>query len=495
MRLRKLTITLMLIASLLIGAGGTYFGMSLFAASSGQGTSEGHRQIESEENGGGKKAPEDNESKVSFEKVKRAYELITKNYYKEVDGDELINGAIQGMIDSLDDRFSVYMDPEAARQFTQSLSSSYQGIGAEVSMVNGIVTIMSPFKGSPADKAGLRANDQIISINGKSITGLDLYEAVQKIRGKKGTTVTLGIKREGSDEIMKVKVTRGEIPIETVHKDTVKKDGKVYGIIQITSFSEGTADEFHEALDALESQGIAGLVIDVRGNPGGYLGSVTKIADELIPNDEPIVQVVDRNGNKKRYFSNLEEKKEYPIVGLINGGSASAAEILSGALQEAGGYKLVGTKSFGKGTVQTEFNVGKGRLKLTIMKWLTPDGHWIHKKGLKPDISVKQPEYFYAHPITVEKGETLAYNENNDKVKNAQIMLEGLGFETGREDGYFGKQTVTAVKAFQNENGLSATGKIDKKTAKMLDQKILQAVDKKKNDLQLQTALGYLENQ
>lgn len=478
----------MLIAALIVGAAGMYAGIEGYShiAAPNHSAPKGQPPLQKGKHDGGA-------SNASFAKVQQAYDVISKNFYKNVDKEKLLNGAIRGMVESLGDRFSVYMDPNTARQFSQSLASSYGGIGAQVSMVNGKVTIMSPFKGSPADKAGLRANDQIVSINGKSIAGLSLYEAVQKIRGKKGTTVKLGVKHQGSSDVMKVELMRGSIPVQTVYKDTVKKDGHLFGIIEITSFSRGTADEFSKALKALQNKGIDGLVVDVRGNPGGYLGSVTQIADQLVPNGKPIVQVEDRNGNKKRYFSNMKKKRDYPIVGLINGGSASAAEILSAALQQAGGYPLIGTTSFGKGTVQTEFNIGKGRLKLTIMKWLTPDGDWINKKGITPNVKVKQPKYFYAQPITVKESKTLAYSQNNDNIKNAQIMLEGLGFETGRDDGYFSKQTETAVKAFQKVNHLPATGKIDSKTASALDQRVLKAADQKKNDLQLQTALQVLE--
>lgn len=494
MKLSKLTLSLMLVAALVIGAGGMYVGMTSLSAGSHSTHSKSDSKSEQQQKQPAKNKG-DGSGNVSFNTVQQAYQIISSRFYKKTDKNKLLNGAIRGMVQSLGDRFSVYMDPKTARQFTQSLASSYSGIGAQVSMVNGKVTIMSPFKGSPADQAGLRANDQIVSINGKSLAGLSLYDAVQKIRGEKGSKVMLGVKRQGVSDVMKISVTRGDIPVHTVHQDTVKKDGNLYGIIEITSFSQGTADEFGKALHSLESKHIDGLVIDVRGNPGGYLGAVTKIGDMIIPDNKPIVQVEDRDGNKKQYFSTLKKKKPYPIVGLLNSGSASAAEILSGALKEAGGYPLVGTTSFGKGTVQTEFKIGKGHLKLTIMKWLTPEGHWINKKGIKPNYKIKQPAYYYAHPITIKKDETLSFNENGDQIKNAQVMLKGLGFETGRNDGYFNQQTVSAVKAFQKVNHLSVTGKIDTKTASVLDEKVLKSVDKKKNDLQLQTALSVLEKE
>jgi carboxyl-terminal processing protease len=210
-----------------------------------------------------------------------------------------------------------------------------------------------------------------------------------------------------------------------------------------------------------------------------------------VPKDKPYVQIEDRNGEKQRFFSPLSKKKDYPISVLIDRGSASASEILAAALKEAGGYEIVGEKSFGKGTVQQALPMGDGStIKLTLYKWLTPDGNWIHKKGVEPTVEAKQPEYYYANPIQVEK--ELKFDMNNEQIKNAQIMLKGLGFDPGRTDGYFSKETELAVKAFQKANKLSVTGKIDQKTAQMLDTKIMELIRNGKNDIQLEYAMKVL---
>ncbi|MGC4376834.1 S41 family peptidase [Fictibacillus sp. Mic-4] len=469
-----------MVLSLLAGAGAMYAGMAIFGdglTTAKSGAIENMPPAHS-------KADVQNE----FKKLELAYKLIESNYYKNVNSDELLEGAIQGMIKTLKDPYSAYMDKETAGQFTQSLESSFEGIGAEVGMVNDKVTIIAPFKDSPAEKAGLKPNDQIYTVDGKSLDGLDLNKAVLKIRGKKGSVVTLGIKREGVHEVMKVKVKRDTIPIETVYSDTKKVNGKTVGVLKITSFSENTGEDFKTKLESLEKKGIDGLIIDVRGNPGGYLQAVETIVDQIIPNKKPSLQIEDRNGKKQRYFSKLKEKKSYPIIGLIDGGSASASEILAGALKEAGGYELVGEKSFGKGTVQnaTDFNDGSN-IKLTIAKWLTPDGNWIHKKGIEPSQEVKQPPYFYSNFLTVEK--PLEFDMTGEQIKTAQKMLRGLGFEPGRTDGYFDEKTETAVTAFQKANDLRASGVIDKKTAERIEEKIISKVRDEKNDLQLQTAL------
>lgn len=428
------------------------------------------------------------ENENDLSKIGQAYNMILSNYVEKVDEKQLIEGAIQGMVSTLEDPYSAYMDEETAAQFNESLESSFEGIGAEVSMMEGKVTIVAPFKDSPAEKSGLKPNDQIIKIDGESIEGLDLYEAVLKIRGEKGTVVTLEVMRPGVTELMNVKVTRDTIPIETVYTDLKEYDNKKIGYIEITSFANDTAEDFIVGLNELEDKGIEGLVIDVRGNPGGLLESVEEILKQLVTKDKPYVQIENRDGEKQRFFSTLEKQKEYPIVVLTNQGSASASEILAGALKEAGGYDIVGEKTFGKGTVQQARDMGDGsNLKLTMFKWLTPDGNWIHKKGIEPTVEAKQPEYFYANPIQFEK--ELAQNMNNEKIKNAQIMLKGLGFDPGREDGYFSGETVIAVKAFQQANEIEATGTINEKTAGLIEAKVIESIRDQKNDLQLKKAM------
>jgi carboxyl-terminal processing protease len=476
----KKTTAVLMALSMLVGAGGTYVGMQLAAPDS-------DREIALVEPD--KAATNDDEKELK--KVEQAYELIKNRYVEKVDDDKLIQGAIQGMISTLNDPYSVYMDEETSEQFTESLDSSFEGIGAEVSMINGKVTIVAPIKNSPAEKAGLKPNDQILRVNGESLEGLDLYEAVLKIRGKKGTTVQLDVLRPGVKEVIKVKVVRDEIPIETVYDSVKKYNGKKVGYLEVTSFSENTAQDFKKKLAKLESEHIDGLIIDVRGNPGGYLQSVEEILKQFIPKDKPYVQIEERNGDKQRFYSDLTEKKPYPIAVLIDKGSASASEILAGAMKEAGGYKLVGETSFGKGTVQQAIPMGDGsNIKLTLYKWLTPDGHWIHKKGVKPDVEVKQPDYFHVSPLHIEK--ELSFDMNNEQVKSAQQMLKGLGFDPGRTDGYFSKETESAVKAFQKANKLPQTGKIDKNTAEVLQAKVMDAIRDDNNDVQLKTAMKVL---
>lgn len=470
-----------MVLSLLLGASVTFLVVQLL-----DNNEQPLVQQPSQNTEGGKQTNQDILSKIG-----QAYNMILSSYVEKVDEKKLIEGAIQGMVSTLNDPYSAYMDEETAAQFNDSLESSFEGIGAEVSMMEGKVTIVAPFKDSPAEKAGLKPNDQIIKIDGESIEGLDLYEAVLKIRGEKGTIVTLQVMRPGATELMEVKVTRDTIPIETVYTDMKEYNNKKLGLIEITSFAQETAEDFMTGLAELEDQGMEGLIIDVRGNPGGLLESVEEILKQLVTKEKPYVQIENREGQKQRFFSTLEKQKDYPIVVLTDQGSASASEILAGALKESGGYDIVGEKTFGKGTVQQARDMGDGsNLKLTMFKWLTPDGNWIHEKGIEPTVEVKQPDFFYANPIQFEK--ELTQNMNNEKIKNAQIMLKGLGFDPGREDGYFSGETVLAVKAFQLANNLEETGTINEKTAGAIEAKVIEAIRDEKNDQQLKKAMEVL---
>lgn len=475
-RLKRKWIALMMTGSLLTGAGGTYAAMQWVEKPMGNSTldNKDHTSLTNDTE--------------NLEKVDQAYDLILNRYVEKVDRNKLVEGAIQGMLSVLNDPYSVYMDKETAKQFTQTLDSSFEGIGAEVGMEDGKIVIVSPFKGSPAEKAGLKPHDQILKVDGKSVQGLDLNKATLKIRGKKGTTVKLEIARPSLKDPITIEVMRDEIPLETVHSSIKEQNGKKIGYLQVTSFSENTAADFKKELSILEDKHMKGLIIDVRGNPGGYLNSVENILKEFVPKDKPMVQIEKRNGDRERFFSSLKEKKEYPVVVLVDKGSASASEILAGALKEADGYHLVGETTFGKGTVQQPVSMGDGsNIKLTLFKWLTPDGNWIHKKGIKPDVEIKQPEIFHTHPIQVT--DPLEQDMNNEQVKNAQEILAGLGFSPGRNDGYFSAETTAAVKGFQQYNGLQPTGKIDSITAAKLEESAIKEMKKEKNDLQLQIAL------
>lgn len=425
-----------------------------------------------------------------FKKLYEAFSAIKKEYIQNVTNDQLVEGAIGGMVGSLEDPYSDYMDPRSAEQFTSTLHSTFQGIGTEVTLQNGRVTVVSPFKDSPAERAGLRPNDQILSVNGESLEGLDLNQAVMKIRGPKGTKAVLQIARAGVAEPITIVCVRDDIPIETVNSQIIEKNGVKVGVIGITQFSTETAKHFKDQLASLEKKGIGGLVIDVRGNPGGYLLAVKEIGEILVPKKGIIVQIEYGAGGqqKEEYRSTTDAAKPYPISLLINGGSASASEILAGALRDSGNYKLVGEKSFGKGTVQSTMEMAdKSQLKLTIAKWVTPKGDWIHKKGIEPDFKVEQPAYFNAVQLPADK--ELARDMAGNEVKNLQLILSGLNLSPGRDDGYFDEKTEQVIKQFQTSHKLPATGKVDAATRTQLEEGLRKVMRDPQNDLQLQKAI------
>lgn len=428
-------------------------------------------------------------NKEDLDKIQTALNLVKKHYVEDVDQSKLVDGAIEGIMSALDDPFSSYMGQETAQQFSEQIQGSFSGIGAEVSMENGNVVVVSPIKGSPAESAGIQPKDILLSVNGISFEGLSLNEAVTKIRGPKGSEAKIKIKRSGSAEPIELTIVRGDITIETV-SSRVEEGG--IGVIEITEFSVNTLDLFKKELAALEKQNIKGLVLDVRNNPGGVLSVVEKMSEQFIPSGKVIVQVENKKKERQQTLSK-GSSKSYPIVVLTNKGSASASEILAGALKESAGATLIGETTYGKGTVQTSFDkeFGDGSLlKITIAKWLTPDGEWIHKKGIEPDIKVSQPAYFSVAPINKEN--TLKFDDNNVDVKNAQIMLEGLGYKIGRQDGYFDTKTTNAVKLFQREQKINATGEIDKATAEAIEKSLIVLIKDPSKDTQLLRALSEL---
>jgi carboxyl-terminal processing protease len=427
-----------------------------------------------------------------LKKLETAYNLIHNQYVSVIDHDKILNGAITGMLSATEDPFSTYMSPEEAKQFQDNVDAIIDGIGAELRMKDNKVTIDFIIKGSPAEKVGLRKNDIIASVNGEKLEGLSIFQAIAKIRGMKGTQAELSILRAGAKDPLNIIVVRDQIESQTVKSEMVTKE---IGKIEIRQFSVRTVEEFKAGLVGLEKQGMKSLIIDVRDDPGGYLKKVVDIAELFIDKGKTIVQVENRDGKRQAEVSKISEPvRKYPIVVLINKGSASASEILAAALQQSAGIKLIGETSYGKGTVQETFieEMADGsNLKLTIDKWLTPNGTWIHQKGITPDIPVKQPAYFDV--MVLSKKVTLKFDMNNEDVKNMQVMLDGLGYSPKRQDGYYDAETAAAVKAFQKDYRLSETGEADEATMKELENRISDKIKDSKNDMQLNAAINLLK--
>lgn len=317
-------------------------------------------------------------------------DTIEKNYVDPVDSKKLIRGAIQGMLSSLDPHSS-FLLPDAYKELRIDTRGEFSGIGIVITMQDHVLTVISPIEGSPAYEAGIKAGDVIMKVDGQGTKNMKLWEAVKKMRGKKGTTVIITVGRKGLTEPKDFTIVRDVIPLQSVRAYTMKPG---YGYLRITNFREQTYDDVRSALDKLESgeTPLQGLVLDLRDNPGGLLEQAVKIADIFLE-DGRIVSIKGRAGShSKTYMAHPNEHKhQYPVVLLINEGSASASEIVAGALQDHGRALTLGTTSFGKGSVQAVEPLRDGSgLKLTIARYYTPNGKSIQAEGIKPDIVVKE---------------------------------------------------------------------------------------------------------
>lgn len=388
-----------------------------------------------------------------FTRLYDAFDELKDKYYVELDEEAVISGAINGMFDALDDPYTDFMNKEEASYFNEGLSSSFQGIGAEIQERNGYIMVVSPIKNSPAEKAGLLPKDVILAVDGESIQGMSASEAVLLIRGEKGTAVTLTVQR-GDAEPIEMKIVRDDIPVETVYGEM--GDDKI-AHIQITSFSEQTYKEIVTILSDLDAQGMKGIVLDVRQNPGGILTTAVDIANLFLEDGQPILQVQGRTGEPEIIKAEGGKQFTQPVTVLIDEGSASASEILAAALNESGGAQIIGVNSFGKGTMQTVSQLNdESTLKFTTGKWLTSKGNWINEKGVTPTIEVQYPSY--ASLSYVDPHTELAEGMRDKMVESAEGMLEALGYNPGKVDNLFDNDTESAIKAFQQDKELEKTG-------------------------------------
>ncbi|KAB7673038.1 PDZ domain-containing protein [Bacillus sp. B1-b2] len=431
----------------------------------------------------------ESEQRADFSKLYAAYDALVSEYYKDLDTGDLVNGAIDGMFTALEDPYSVYMNEEEAASFQQSISSSFEGIGAEIQQMDDRIMVVTPIKGSPAEEAGIKPNDIILTVDGKSLQGMSSSEAVLLIRGEKGTTVQLEIERNGSSTPLKISIVRDTIPIDTVYGE-LGEDG--IAKIQITSFSEHTSSELVTLLNEYSEKGMKGIVLDLRQNPGGLLEEVKKIASLFVPNGEIIYEIEHKNGTIDKVTSSNSNNIDIPLVVLIDSGSASASEILAGAVSQSAEIPLVGVTSFGKGTVQTAKTFTDGsNIKYTIDKWLTPNGSWIHEKGIEPTYKVELPSY--ANLTMINPDSKLEEGTNSDEVKTAQEMLKALGYELEEANGYFDASTIEATKAFQQKENLEVNGIVTGETTNALMNAVRTLIQE--NDTQMQKAVEVLQGE
>ena len=311
---------------------------------------------------------------------------IEKNYVNDVDREKLIHGAIKGMLKALDPHSS-FMEPDGYKEMMIETKGSFSGVGIEITVRDDILTVVSPIEGTPAFKAGVKAGDQIIMVEGKPTKDLVIMEAVKLIRGKKGTKVKLTIRREGAEKPIDFSITRDVIPIKSVRSLLLPSE---IGYIRISTFQSKTDKELSKALkDLAKEKELKGLILDLRNNPGGLLSQAIKVSDEFLDSGV-IVSIKGRDKQEEKSLAHKNKNnKNYPIIVLVNGGSASASEIVAGALQDNKKALILGTKTFGKGSVQAIFTLSDGSgLRLTTAVYYTPSGRSIQASGIEPDIKV-----------------------------------------------------------------------------------------------------------
>lgn len=336
---------------------------------------------------------------VDFAQFWETWKTVKERYVVQPVSDvDLFYGAMEGMVDALKDPYSVYFNPEFAKKFNDELSGTFEGIGAEIGIKDEKVTVIAPLQDKPAMKAGLRAGDWIVSIDGAETGGMGIEEAVSKIRGPKGTVVKLLIMRKDLKEPQEFAITRATIIVESVKWEMKTVKGKKIAHITISHFNDTTESEFNDAVRNALLESPAGLVLDLRNNPGGFLDTAVKVTGEWTPNQTVTIEKFSDGKEQNYNASSGGRLSDMPTVVLVNGGSASASEIVAGALKDYGKATIVGETTYGKGSVQDYLEYGDGSaLKITIALWLTPKGTSIDKQGITPDIEVKMtPEDFNA---------------------------------------------------------------------------------------------------
>lgn len=347
-----------------------------------------------------------------LKKVVDTYYAIVDNYYGELDKDSLIDGAVEGMISSVGDSFTSYSDTDSAISFNETINGTYEGVGLSIATLNdGTITVIEVFDDSPAYKAGIKVGDIILKVDGESYEGKSGSDISNYVKNSGKDKVILTIKRDDKEEDITVNLSKVDIPY--VSGELLEKDGKKIGYIDISLFSSNSYKQFKNKLDKLEKDNIDGLIIDVRDNSGGYLTSVTDICNLFLEKGKIIYQLEDSKGKVKKKDT-TKEKRSYDIVVLINGASASASEILASTIKESYGGEVVGTNSFGKGTVQqTKKLLDGSMIKYTTQKWLTPDGNFINEVGVTPTKEVELDSKYFENPI----------HENDNQLQEAIKLI------------------------------------------------------------------------
>lgn len=414
-------------------------------------------------------------------KYKYAYEFITHHYDGTIDKSEMEESILSGIVDGLGDEHSMYFGSENSDKFKQALTTSYEGLGIRVSIAKKepYVTITEVMANGAASTENIYAGDLIKAVNGEPITEKNAEKVTELIKAKK--EINLELYRPSTQETIQINTLSKKYTTPSVHDSLINYNGKKQAYIKIDTFIDTTGEEFAKSLNKLEKQGFDQLTIDLRDNPGGNLSTLTSIADLIVNSDKPYLST--KRGDKvvDTYTSNLSKNKDYPIVVLQNENTASAAEILASALQEINGATLIGTTTYGKGSVQRMYTIPLTDtiLKLTIEHWYTANDEQIDKVGIKPDIELEDKTYdVYQIPLE----EKIKLDNQTIQAFLSKIYLSLLGYEEDLSSYTFDQESVENLKDFQKENELAITGEVDVKTAFKLYQEASKVKATPKND-------------
>ncbi|MEI8230574.1 MAG: S41 family peptidase [Candidatus Peregrinibacteria bacterium] len=337
----------------------------------------------------------DPEKEVNISLLWGVWRLLSQQYIApdKLQTTPMLYGAVDGLVRSLADPYTAFMTPPENSAFKEGLGGKLHGIGAELTTKDGKIVVVAPIKGSPADNAGILPGDSIVKVDGKDATGEALVSVVQRIRGPKGTMVTLSIERSGADGLLEIPIKRDDLTLPSVQSEVKKTATGSVGYIALNQFGDQSVAEIEKAITSFRGQSIKGIIVDLRNNGGGYLEGSVEIASLFLKSGK-VVTVQRRSGEPVQHYVNGRPmESDIPLVILINEGSASASEILAGALQDAKRATIIGKKSFGKGTVQEVFDLpGGSSLRVTVARWLTPNGRDLGKEGVHPDIVVDRTQ-------------------------------------------------------------------------------------------------------
>ncbi|MEK4629823.1 MAG: S41 family peptidase [Solibacillus sp.] len=450
----------------------------------------------------GQPTTKSNTEQADFAIVNELHDIIARESVYDVTSEKLVEGALRGMANAINDPYSTYYSQQEAALHKQTLASERIGIGIELSESNGKFIVIAPVKSSPADKAGIRPLDELIQINDTRLEGKSMGEVMKLMQGKEGEKIELVLYRPELERHVKISLKRERLKNETVQSEVIEIEETPIGYITVNMFGEETAKEWKNALDKVLEKEAEGLIIDVRNNPGGYLHSVAQMMSFFEQKEKIFAYMQNHEGvteplktkAPEEIIPYVEKLRAIPIAIIQNEGSASASEVFAGALQDWKRAVIIGVTSFGKGTVQQTWELQNGgEVKLSTNKWLTPSKKWIHHIGIEPDVEIKQhPLYQVETKLLKGRFEVGEYSE---EVAYTQLVLGELGYGINRKDGFFDMDTAEEVAKFRKKYDLQEGRHLDEAFFTELSAQLQKFKASQLNDMQLQMAISYIMHQ